>query len=80
MGAARSIEVLNKMTPAEAEKLGLDQHWRYFYVDDGRANMAPLGERKWFKLASVELGNCTDLYPKGDNVGVVTTWKPPRAR
>jgi len=77
VGAARSIEVLNKMTPAEAEKLGLDQHWRYFYVDDGRANMAPLGERKWFKLASVELGNCTDLYPKGDNVGVVTTWKPP---
>jgi len=65
------------MTPAEAEKLGLDQHWRNFYVDDGKANMAPLGERKWFKLASLELGNCTDLYPKGDNVGVVTTWKPP---
>jgi hypothetical protein len=77
VGAARSIEVLNKMTPAEAEKLGLDQHWRYFFVDDGKANMAPLGERRWFKLASVDLGNCTDLYPAGDNVGVVTTWKPP---
>jgi hypothetical protein len=77
VGAARSIEVLNKMTPAEAEKLGLDQHWRYFFVDDGKANMAPLGERRWFKLASVDLGNCTKLYPEGDNVGVVTTWKPP---
>jgi len=43
VGAARSIEVLNKMTPAEAEKLGLDQHWRYLYVDDGKANMAPWG-------------------------------------
>jgi hypothetical protein len=77
VGAARSIEVLNKMTPAEAEKLGLDQHWRYFSVDDGKANMAPLGERRWFRLASVDIGNCTDLYPKGDSVGVVTTWKPP---
>lgn len=77
VGAARSIEVLNKMTPAEAEKLGLDQHWRHFFVDDGKANMSPLGERKWFKLASISLGNCTDLYPEGDSVGVVTTWKPP---
>src|SRR4029077_12337302 len=76
-GAARSIEVLNKMTTGEAEKLGLDQHWRYFCVDDGKANMAPLGERRWFKLASVDIGNCTDLYPKGDSVGVVTTWNPP---
>jgi hypothetical protein len=77
VGAARSIEVLNKMTPAEAEKLGLDQHWRYFFVDDGKANMAPLGDRKWYQLASVNLGNCTELYPDGDNVGVVTTWTPP---
>jgi len=77
VGAARSIEVLNKMTPAEAEKLGLDHHWRYFFVDDGKANMAPLGDRKWFKLASVNLGNCTELYPDGDSVGVVTTWTPP---
>ncbi|WP_084799951.1 AAA family ATPase [Bradyrhizobium sp. Ai1a-2] len=77
VGAARSIEVLNKMTPAEAEKLGIDHHWRYFSVDDGKANMSPLGERKWFKLASVSLGNRTDLYPEGDSVGVVTTWKPP---
>jgi hypothetical protein len=77
VGAARSIEVLNKMTTGEAEKLGLDQHWRYFCVDDGKANMAPLADRRWFKLASVDLGNCTDLYPEGDNVGVVTTWTPP---
>ena len=77
VGAARSIEVLNKMTQVEAEKLGLDQHWRHFFVDDGKANMAPLGERQWFKLVSVKLGNCTALYPEGDDVGVVTTWKPP---
>ncbi|WP_339033628.1 AAA family ATPase [Bradyrhizobium symbiodeficiens] len=77
VGAARSIEVLNKMAPAEAAKLGVDQHWRYFSVDDGKANMAPLGERRWFKLESVSLGNGTGFYPEGDNVGVVTAWKPP---
>jgi hypothetical protein len=77
VGAARSIEVLNKMTKAEADNLGVDQHWRYFSIDDGKANMAPLGERGWFKLTSVSLGNCTELYPEGDNVGVVTSWIPP---
>lgn len=77
VGAARSIEVLNKMTPAEAEKLGLDEHWRHFSVDDGKANMSPLGERRWFKIVSLDLGNGTKLHPKGDNVGVVTTWTPP---
>ena len=53
VGAARAIEVLNKMTKAEADVLGVEQHWRYLCVDDGKANMAPLGERKWFKLESV---------------------------
>ena len=77
VGAARSIEVLNKMTQSEAEKLGVDQHWRYLCVDDGKANMAPLGERTWFRLESVLLGNGTGLYPEGDNVGVATAWKPP---
>jgi hypothetical protein len=77
VGAARAIEVLNKMTKAEADVLGIEQHWRHLCVDDGKANMAPLGERKWFKLESVLLGNGTDLYPDGDSVGVVTNWVPP---
>jgi hypothetical protein len=77
VGAARAIEVLNKMSKAEADLLGVEQHWRYIFVDDGKANMAPLGERKWFKLESVLLGNGTDLYPDGDSVGVVARWTPP---
>jgi hypothetical protein len=77
VGAARAIEVLNKMTKAEADKLGIDQHWRYLCIDDGKANMAPLGDRKWFKLESIKLGNSTPLYPHGDDVGVVTVWVPP---
>jgi hypothetical protein len=77
VGAARAVEVLNRMTKAEADILGLEHHWRYLCVDDGKANMAPLGERKWFKLESVLLGNGTELYPDGDSVGVITKWTPP---
>jgi hypothetical protein len=79
VGAARSIEVLNKMTKVEGGRMGLDNHWRYFSVDDGKANMSPLAERGWFKIVSVDLGNETELHPKGDNVGVVVKWTPPEA-
>jgi hypothetical protein len=78
IGAARSIEVLNKMTKEEAGKLGVDEHWRYFCVDDGKGNMAPPQEREWFRFVSVRLGNSTELYPEGDIVGVVATWEPPK--
>ena len=57
VGAARSIEVLNKMTKAEASKLGLDHHWRYFCVDDGKGNMSPPHDRTWFRFMSVDLGS-----------------------
>ena len=57
VGAARSIEVFNKMTKAEASKLGLDHHWRYFCVDDGKGNMSPPHDRTWFRFMSVDLGS-----------------------
>jgi AAA domain-containing protein len=79
IGAARCIEVLNRMTKEEAGKLGVDEHWRYFCVDDGKGNMAPPEEREWFQFVSVRLGNVTELYPEGDSVGVVDTWVPPKA-
>jgi AAA domain len=78
IGAARAIEVLNKMTKEEAAKLLVDEHWRYFCVDDGKGNMAPPHDREWFRFVSVLLGNSTELYPGGDNVGVVATWTPPK--
>jgi AAA domain len=78
VGAARAIEVINKMTKEDAGKLGVDEHWRYFCIDDGKGNMAPPQEREWFRFVSVRLGNGTELYPEGDNVGVVANWMPPK--
>jgi AAA domain-containing protein len=78
IGAARCIEVLNKMSKEEARSLGVDEPWRYFCVDDGKGNMAPPEEREWFRFVSVRLGNGTELYPDGDNIGVVDTWVPPK--
>ena len=78
IGAARAIEVLNRMNKEEAKSLGVDEPWRYFCVDDGKGNMAPPQEREWFRFVSVRLGNSTALYPEGDNVGVVDTWTPPK--
>jgi hypothetical protein len=71
IGAARSVRMLNKMTKQEAEDAGIEDAWRYFRVDDGKASMAPPPEKaEWCKLASVPLGN-------GDNVGTAATWTWP---
>ena len=75
MGAARSIEVLNKMTTAEADKLGMDQHWRYFSVETARPT-CPAGGSQVVQACIRRLGNNTELYPDGDSVGVVSYLEP----
>jgi AAA domain len=71
ISASRSARVLNKMTKQEAEDAGIEDAWRHFRVDDGKASMAPPPEKaNWYKLTSVALGN-------GDNVGAVTAWTYP---
>ena len=75
--AARSVMVLNQMTPDEAEKLGVEQghRRRYFRAYDDKPNRAPPAERSdWYRLASVELGN--GGMEGGDSIGVVEAWKP----
>jgi hypothetical protein len=71
--AARSVRVLNRMTAKQADEAGIEPAaaWRYFRIDNGKANMAPPLERAdWYRLTSVPLGN-------GDDVGTVTTWAWP---
>ena len=70
--AVRSMRVLNTMTRAEGEKLGIDDVDRrlHFRVDNGKANMTPPSAANWFKFVSVDI-------PNGDNVGVVTEWVYP---
>jgi hypothetical protein len=78
LNAVRSAQVLNKMTPDEGAKAGVDNHRQYFKVDNGKANLAPPPEGKdWFRIVSVSLGNGGEIAPDGDNVGVVVKWKWP---
>ena len=75
VNAARSARVLNKMTKEEAKNAFLEEAtaWRYFRIDNGKANMAPPAEKaQWYRLASVAL-------PNGDDVGAATAWAWPNA-
>ncbi len=72
INAARSVRVLNSMTEAEGDKVGVEGHARYFRVQDGKPNMAPRAEdAAWFYMKSV-------ILPNGDNVGVATPWTYPK--
>ncbi|MBA8877869.1 AAA family ATPase [Phyllobacterium myrsinacearum] len=77
-GAVRAARVLNPMTMEVAKELGIPSNERksYVRVDGAKANLAPLGAAKWFKLVSVFLGNGTDDDPE-DSVAVSEPWTPP---
>jgi hypothetical protein len=79
LAAVRSAQVLNKMTPDEGAKAGVENHREYFKVENGKANLAPPPEGKdWYRIVSVSLGNGDGgLLDKGDSVGVVVSWKWP---
>lgn len=78
--AARVERHLVPMSDEEARKLGvIEEHRRlHFRVIDGKANMAPPADRSvWRRFVSVPLGNPTEDYPDGDEIGVVEAWVPP---
>lgn len=78
LAAVRSAQVLNKMTPDEGAKAGVDNHRQYFKVENGKANLAPPPEGKdWYHIVGVPLGNGGGFLDSGDNVGVVTAWQWP---
>ena len=75
ISATRSARVGNSMTKDEAAEAGIEprDRWRYFRIDNGKANMSPPPEQaRWYRLDSQALGN-------GDEVGVVTMWTWPDA-
>ncbi len=76
--AARSASLLAAMTLAEAEQLGVApaERWRHVRLDDAKANLAPLAAARWFRLATVALGNATPAYPHGDQVAAIEPWRP----
>jgi RecA-family ATPase len=67
LAAVRSAQVLNKMTPDEGAKAGVDNHRQFFKVDNGKANLAPPPEGKdWYRIVSVPLGNGDGLLVPGE--------------
>lgn len=77
--AARIAATLSPMSTEEADKFGVPEAGRQRLVrlDDGKANLALLSAARWFRLASVNIGNGTDDYPAGDDVQAVEAWSPP---
>ena len=74
--AARVVRVFNRMTQAEGEKYGVQNHRSYYrtYIDKG--NLAPPADASdWFRLASIDLGN--GGLQSGDDVGVAVQWEIP---
>lgn len=71
LAAARSGRVLNKMSADLKAEAGVqDDPATYFAITRDKANLAPVGDRVWRRMASVRLAN-------GDSVGVVEVWEWP---
>lgn len=74
VNAARSALVLNKMSEAEAKKVGIPAERRRFYFRtyDDKNNRAPPAEASdWYELHSVSLENSTGLEVDSDYIPVV---------
>ncbi len=71
-GALRAARVLNFMTAAEAEQLGIDEdHWRlHVKIEGGKNNPGPIAKACWVEIETEDLSN-------GDTVPVATPWNPP---
>jgi hypothetical protein len=74
-GAVRSARTINVMSQAEAERHGIEESKRRWYirVDDAKGNMsAPSDQADWYERQSVEIAT-------GDHVGTLGRWTPPDA-
>ena len=73
VNSARSCRVLNRMTSDEADqaRISKSDRERYLKICNGKRNMAPAEDAKWFRLASVYI-------PNGDNVQAVEPWDFPK--
>lgn len=70
--AARDVRVVNRMSPEDGERYGVN-HRSFFRMMSDKPNMAPPSDLSdWHEIKNI-------LLPNGDHVGVVTSWSPPDA-
>ena len=70
--AARAAVALRAMDEKEAERFGIDEEERWFFVraDNAKLNLAPRPlDATWLQLRSITL-------PNGDHVQAVARWRP----
>ena len=82
IGAARSVRVLNRMSPEQAGEAGIppDERFSHFSVTYGKSNLTPLSSKlDWRRLHGVPLGNGRGLTKPQDFAPVVTEWRWPSA-
>jgi hypothetical protein len=77
--AGRLDYTLTPMTEDEAKQFGIPEDERKSYVrlDKAKANLVRAMKARWFKLASVNLGNSDGEYMDGDDVQAIEQWDPP---
>ena len=70
--AMRAVRMLNRMTPKDAEDVGIPEHERaaYFRLDRVKGNNSRPALATWRRFVNVEL-------PNTDEVGVVVPWEFP---
>lgn len=79
VNSARLSLSLEPLTAAVAPKVGVhpSDARSYFSVGHTKANLAPPGERRWFKMISQDVPNAEPpTYPNGDSVQVVMPFTP----
>ncbi len=70
--AARAAVALRAMDEQEAERFGIDEGERWFFIraDNAKLNLAPRPlDATWLQLRSIEL-------PSGDHVQAIARWRP----
>ena len=75
IGAARAARVVNRMSPDDASKLGIDETEArsIFRIDDGKANLAPPADKALYrKMHGVKIDN-------GEWIGVCIPYELPDA-
>lgn len=81
IGAARSVRVLNRMSPEDANAAGIEDKSRFdfFHIHYGKSNLTRMDSTQhWRKMVSVGLGNGgRGIASSGDTAGVVTKWTWP---
>jgi hypothetical protein len=81
INAARSVLVLQKMTPEQATDMAVPECDRKNLIsiyDDKNNKAPPAAMAEWYQFVSIGLGNGDDTGPE-DNIGALQRWKAPSA-